>query len=105
MPFFVRAPSVDASFSRRVGQPRRRSIVRVGAPGASCICLLGQQYESGAAPDGPHRVAELPEPSTPCRRDSSTITKKQPHHGPAPPNACGPSSRRRSIARERTASI
>ena len=87
MPPFVHAPKGRCELSLDVwDKPAALHIVRV-AP-SNCMarnCLLGKQYESGAAPDGPHRVAELPEPSTPCRRDSSTITKKQPHHGPAPP--------------------
>ncbi len=80
MPSFVHAPSVDASSPRRVEHASMAlQIVRVGSgklPHQTGICLLGQQYESGAAPDGPHRVAELPDPGTPCRTDAAVRQRR-----------------------------
>ena len=109
MPSFVRAPkrrcelSSDAWDRPGSGPPSCGSRPAI----AHHIFLLGKQYESGAAPDGPHLVAELPDPSTPCRTDArcdsgaprrkgqqvastSELTRRQQHtsrgqHGPAPP--------------------
>ena len=73
IPSFVHAPKGRCELSSDAwDKPRRRS-----PSCGSCArhktgtCLLGQQYESGAAPDGRHLVAELPDPSTPCRTDAA----------------------------------
>ena len=123
-------PSVDASFSGTRGTRVDGAPDRAGRAQQlhGRNCLLGQQYESGAAPDGPHRVAELPDPSTPCRTDAvvrhgaprrqglagsealgTDATAAPDKQGAAWPSSsrikCGPSSRRRSIGCARTASI
>ena len=108
-------PRFQASTRAFLGRVGRAStalqIVRVAPSNcmAGIIACWASKYESGAAPDGPHRVAELPEPSTPCRTDAvvrhgaprrqglagsealgtdataAAHEQGQPHHGPAPP--------------------